>query len=333
MKNQLKQRQADKAAEAEAQEQRAQAELKQLNRERDQIGLQKIETAADKNRKAGQRAYRIASGKPAMPALDMRKRRKTRRPRGPAQPLRQAQDKPVVVRQAIETALPPVVHDDKDTWNGDTPPPAEKIAETDRKPVEYWTWNDMKRNRWAADFDTNPARRDKHARFLMMNPGESFSNGPGHAQGIAPNTDKAHADEDRAINRHRGASAVGLLGPAPDPDHVRLVEEHYGLRTPQPQETRPLDYGETRTIETGTSTLTISRAPKPDPETYDPFDPLGYEESISGGTGETTLGGGSGDDRVPGGDWLDEAEAGRQGRRGSGTPRRRQESSRRSDQL
>ena len=165
------------------------------------------------------------------------------------------------------------------------PPPSHEISRIKQTPETRWSQTDARKVRWDKGFDTDEALQKRWEGFHKANTPEPEHPEPGRATGVAKFGLEGLAEENAAMNRQRADEAIADLGPDPDPDHVRMVEEHYGLRTPQPQDTGRLDYGETRTIETGTSTLTISRAPKPDPETYDPFDPLGYEESIAGRRG------------------------------------------------
>ncbi|CCQ74760.1 hypothetical protein [Magnetospira sp. QH-2] len=140
------------------------------------------------------------------------------------------------------------------------PPKPEEIQAIRDKPVAERTHADQRRLHWAEDYWTNEDIQTETTAFYKLN--SEVGAPTGHATGHAPFGADSARTEDARINRQRADHVIKRLGPDADPDHVRMVEAHYGVGKPKP------DGDFQKVIDTGEHILTVEQAPKPDPETY-----------------------------------------------------------------
>ncbi|CCQ75665.1 hypothetical protein [Magnetospira sp. QH-2] len=118
----------------------------------------------------------------------------------------------------------------EDTWDGMTPPKPEEIQAIRDKSVAERTHADQRRLHWAEDYWTNEDIQTETTAFYKLN--SEVGAPTGHATGHAPFGADSARSEDARINRQRADDVIKRLGPDADPDHVRMVEAHYGLREP-----------------------------------------------------------------------------------------------------
>ncbi|CCQ72638.1 hypothetical protein [Magnetospira sp. QH-2] len=107
------------------------------------------------------------------------------------------------------------------------PPKPEEIQAIRDKPLAARTHADKRRLHWAEDYGTNEDIQTETTAFYKLNSEQAAPTG--HATGHAPFGADGARSEDARINRQRADHAIKSLGPDADPDHVRMVEAHYGL--------------------------------------------------------------------------------------------------------
>ncbi|CCQ74762.1 RNase A-like domain-containing protein [Magnetospira sp. QH-2] len=140
---------------------------------------------------------------------------------------RRPEETPIHVEQALAKSPPPLQSDPEDTWDGMAPPKPEEIRAIRDKPVAERTHADQRRLHWAEDYWTNEDIQTETTAFYKLN--SEVGAPTGHATGHAPFGADSARSEDARINRQRADHAIKSLGPDADPDHVRMVEAHYGL--------------------------------------------------------------------------------------------------------
>ncbi|CCQ75673.1 M23 family metallopeptidase [Magnetospira sp. QH-2] len=118
----------------------------------------------------------------------------------------------------------------EDTWDGMAPPKPGEIRAIRAKSVAERTHADQRRLHWAEDYWTNEDIQTETTAFYKLN--SEVGAPTGHATGHAPFGADSARTEDAKINRQRADHAIKSLGPDADPDHVRLVEAHYGVGEP-----------------------------------------------------------------------------------------------------
>ncbi|CCQ75668.1 hypothetical protein [Magnetospira sp. QH-2] len=106
----------------------------------------------------------------------------------------------------------------------------EEIQAIRDKPVAERTHADQRRLHWAEDYWTNEEIQTETTAFYKLN--SEVGAPTGHATGYAPFGADGARSEDTRINRQRANDVIKRLGPDADPDHVRLVEAHYGVGEP-----------------------------------------------------------------------------------------------------
>ncbi|CCQ73170.1 RNase A-like domain-containing protein [Magnetospira sp. QH-2] len=92
------------------------------------------------------------------------------------------------------------------------------------------THADQRRLHWAEDYWTNEDIQTETTAFYKLN--SEVGAPTGHATGHAPFGADSARSEDARINRQRADDVIKRLGPDADPDHVRMVEAHYGVGEP-----------------------------------------------------------------------------------------------------
>ncbi len=206
--------------------------------------------------------------------------------------------RPLKVDRALHDGLPPVGEDPSTKWNGSTHPGKESIAAARRKSVGERSYGDQSKIMWDDRYWTDEHIQRETSDFHKLNPGKTESYGPGHPRVSTPFGREGIDEMNTLINRHRADQAIGRLGDNPDPDHVRLVEEHYGLREPLPQPDTPAlrqaQGKQDRVVDTGEHTITVDWTPKPDGTMTD--------DMISGSASDDHLHGDAGDDILGKGD-------------------------------
>ncbi|WP_082085303.1 glycosyl hydrolase 108 family protein [Magnetospira sp. QH-2] len=110
------------------------------------------------------------------------------------------------------------------------PPKPEEIQAIRDKPVAARTHADQRRLHWAEDYWTNEDIQTETTAFYKLN--SEVGAPTGHATGHAPFGADGARSEDARINRQRADDVIKRLGPDADPDHVRMVEAHYGIANP-----------------------------------------------------------------------------------------------------
>ncbi|GAB6053939.1 hypothetical protein JCM17960_27590 [Magnetospira thiophila] len=142
-----------------------------------------------------------------------------------------AQARPIRVEQALAKSPPPVRIDPLDTWDGATPPKKGEIETARRKPVIERSFADQKRLHWADDYWTNKEIQQESGQFYELNTPKSEPTG--HASGSSPTGYEGIREENDRMNKLRAKQAIEHLGPHADPQHVQMIEAHYG-ETPPP---------------------------------------------------------------------------------------------------